>query len=256
MEALDLEETFTLCVLLTSMRRYREALDHINECLRVIPHRRVRNKKTMLKSFEHQRLYCETMLTKEQETAKPLPASEKPVPEKNREKEVVPATVVKKYPPLEIQVQMEVDTLPLQRAITEERLSSQEDYELALEAYRIRFSESFENLICLSNLQGVRSFWYQEETVKKVMKTFRGRALLADEVGLGKTIEALMILKEYMMRGMVKTALILVPSPLVTQWGEELAAKFRLSFLSTEDSDFQLRRDCRSGTMAKRAGFD
>jgi SNF2 family DNA or RNA helicase len=238
MEALDLEGTFSLCALLTSMHRYGEALDHIRECLRMIPHRRVRNKKTILKSLERQRLYCETMLqTEEVRTAKPLPAREMPVPEKAR-KEVVSETLVKKSPPLEIQVRMEVDTLPLERAVTEERLSSQEDYELALEAYRIRFSESFENLICLGNLQGVRSFWYQEETVKKVMKTFRGRALLADEVGLGKTIEALMILKEYVMRGLIKTALILVPSPLVTQWGEELAAKFRLTFRSTEDSDF------------------
>ena len=238
MEALDLEGTFSLCVLLASTHRYRQALGHIEECLRVIPHRRVKSKKTMLKAFEHQRLYCEAMLHRDKRTAKPPPVIEEPALEKAHKKEEIPAKVVKKSPPLEIQVQMEVETLPLQRAITEERLSSREDYELALEAYRIRFSESYENLICLSNLQGVRSFWYQEETVKKVMKTFRGRALLADEVGLGKTIEALMILKEYMLRGMVKTALILVPSPLVTQWGEELAAKFRLRFLSTEDSDF------------------
>jgi SNF2 family DNA or RNA helicase len=236
--ALDLQGCIALCLLLTDMHRYREALDHINECLPVIQRRRIKNKKTTLKTLEQQRLYCEAMLNRENVTPKPLPASEKPLAKKDREKEASPATVVKDSPPLEIQVQIEVDTLPLEHAITRERPSSKEDYELALEAYRIRFSESFENLICLSNLQGVRSFWYQEETVKKVMKTFRGRALLADEVGLGKTIEALMILKEYMMRGMAKTALILVPSPLVSQWAEELSAKFGLSFLCTEDSGF------------------
>jgi SNF2 family DNA or RNA helicase len=61
---------------------------------------------------------------------------------------------------------------------------------------------------------------------------------LADEVGLGKTIEALMILKEYVLRGMVRSALILVPSPLVSQWSEELASKFQLPFFSTEETSF------------------
>jgi hypothetical protein len=106
--------------------------------------------------------------------------------------------VVKKSPPLEIQVQTEVDTLPLQRAITEERLSSREDYELALEAYRIRFSESFENLICLSDLQGVRSFWYQEETVKKD-ENLPGPRSPGRRSGAWEDDQRLLILKEYMM---------------------------------------------------------
>jgi hypothetical protein len=42
-----------------------------------------------------------------------------------------------------------------------------------------------------------------------------------------------MILKEYVLRGMVKSALILVPSPLVSQWSEELVTKFQLPFQST-----------------------
>ena len=99
--------------------------------------------------------------------------------------------------------------------------------------------DSFENLICLSNLNDVQSFWYQEETARKVLKTFRGRALLSDEVGLGKTIEASMVLKEYIQRGMVKSALILTPTPLVSQWKEELKSKFDLDFSSTDDPDFR-----------------
>ena len=103
-----------------------------------------------------------------------------------------------------------------------EKFNSLESYELTLEGYRIRFRETFENLICLRNLQGVRSLWYQEETARKILKGFRGRALLSDEVGLGKTIEALIVFKEYIQRGMVKNALILTPTPLVSQWKEEL----------------------------------
>jgi SNF2 family DNA or RNA helicase len=117
--------------------------------------------------------------------------------------------------------------------------STYQEYEVALEAQRIRFRESFENLICLPHLVGVQSFWYQEETARKILKSLRGRALLSDEVGLGKTIEACVVLKEYIQRGMVKSALILTPTPLVSQWQEELRSKFALDFPSTDDSDFR-----------------
>lgn len=112
-------------------------------------------------------------------------------------------------------------------------------YDLALESHAIRFKESFETLVCLAGLSQVRSYWYQEETAKKVLKRFRGRALLSDEVGLGKTIEALIILTEYMKRGMVKSALILTPTPLVSQWKEEMKSKFDLDIPSTDDADFR-----------------
>lgn len=109
-------------------------------------------------------------------------------------------------------------------------------------AHQIRISDSFENLICLSSLTEIRSLWYQEETARKVMKTFRGRALLSDEVGLGKTIEACIVLKEYIQRGMVKSALILTPNPLVSQWKDELSTKFQLDFLSTDDPEFRTHK--------------
>ena len=112
-------------------------------------------------------------------------------------------------------------------------------YELALESHAIRFKESFETLVCLAGLSQVRSYWYQEETAKKVLKRFRGRALLSDEVGLGKTIEALIIFSEYIKRGMVKSALILTPTPLVSQWKEEMKSKFDLDIPSTDDADFK-----------------
>ena len=71
---------------------------------------------------------------------------------------------------------------------------------------------------------------HQIETVRKVLRRFRGRVLLADEVGLGKTIEACLLLREYLLRGLAKRVLILVPTPLVSQWREELASKFHLEF--------------------------
>ncbi|PWS29616.1 ATP-dependent helicase, partial [Pedobacter paludis] len=66
----------------------------------------------------------------------------------------------------------------------------------------------------------------QIDTAKKVLYDMRGRAILADEVGLGKTIEAGLIIKEYLIRGLVRKVLILVPASLVLQWVRELNQKF------------------------------
>ena len=56
------------------------------------------------------------------------------------------------------------------------------------------------------------------------------RVLLADEVGLGKTIEACLVLHRLMVCGLVKRVLILVPHALVHQWFVELLRRFNLSF--------------------------
>lgn len=114
---------------------------------------------------------------------------------------------------------------------------------VTIDAHRISLRNSFENLICPPLLHNIESFWYQEETVRKVLKTFRGRAMLADEVGLGKTIEAGMVLKEYIERGMVKSVLILTPTPLVSQWKEELQVKFDLDFVTTDDQGVRINEE-------------
>jgi SNF2 family DNA or RNA helicase len=111
------------------------------------------------------------------------------------------------------------------------------------EAFRLRHElahlgllQGFDELLCLPTLRGVETYWYQLETVRKVLKQFRGRVLLADEVGLGKTIEAGMVLKEYLLRGMAERALVLTPATLVGQWREEMAAKFEIEFATSYDS--------------------
>jgi len=56
------------------------------------------------------------------------------------------------------------------------------------------------------------------------------RVLLADEVGLGKTIEACLILHRQMLTGQTRRVLIIVPEPLTNQWLVELRRRFNLSF--------------------------
>ncbi len=101
---------------------------------------------------------------------------------------------------------------------------------LHLEHTRLGLLRGFDQLLCLEGLTGVEQLPHQIETVRKVLRHFRGRVLLADEVGLGKTIEACLLLREYLLRGLVKRVLILVPTSLVSQWHEELHSKFSLEF--------------------------
>ncbi len=108
----------------------------------------------------------------------------------------------------------------------------------------------------------------------------RPRVLLADEVGLGKTIEACLILHRLLLTGRAARVLILVPEPLVHQWFVELLRRFNLAFdlfdedrcaaIDEEDAaanpflerqwvlaavDF-LSADPRRAAQAKEAGWD
>jgi len=103
-------------------------------------------------------------------------------------------------------------------------------YDLRRQAEQYALLSGFDNLVALPHLKGIDSYDYQERTVRHVLRELGGRALLADEVGLGKTIEAGIIIKELHLRGLVKKILILAPASLTTQWRDELSAKFHLPF--------------------------
>lgn len=106
--------------------------------------------------------------------------------------------------------------------------SSWQQFQLALEAAETQVIPSFDSIQSLQQIQGFEPLPHQIDVVKRVVNEMQGRAILADEVGLGKTIEAGLILKEYMIRGLVKKVLILVPSSLVLQWTRELNQKFQI----------------------------
>ncbi|MEX0806725.1 MAG: SNF2-related protein, partial [Candidatus Binatia bacterium] len=117
------------------------------------------------------------------------------------------------------------------------------DCRLRVEYAHLDVQRGFDDLLCVNAIRGVERYWYQVETAKKVLKYFHGRVLLCDEVGLGKTIEAGMLMKEYLLRGMVKNILILTPAPLVSQWQEEMAQKFDILFATTDDPLFSADPD-------------
>ena len=113
--------------------------------------------------------------------------------------------------------------------LSKKGLVPEEHYNLNIETAKALIVPGFETLISLPHLN-IKHFPHQIETAIKVLKEMRGRGVLADEVGLGKTIEAGLIAKELIMRGLVESVLIIVPSPLVDQWIGEMKVKFSLDF--------------------------
>ena len=71
---------------------------------------------------------------------------------------------------------------------------------------------------------------YQREGALRLLRDLNATALLADEVGLGKTITTGMVIKEGVVRGFLKKIVILCPPSLVDQWVAELDEKFGLEF--------------------------
>lgn len=102
---------------------------------------------------------------------------------------------------------------------------------------------SFDELLSQNHMREMSLFDYQIKTVKEVLKKFRGRALLCDEVGLGKTIEACTVMMEYIIRGFARKILILVPPSLVEQWSNELKRKFNQDFITSDDPKFKKMGD-------------
>lgn len=78
---------------------------------------------------------------------------------------------------------------------------------------------------------------HQRYALERAITTNDVRYMLADEVGLGKTIEAGLVIKEMKTRGLIERVLVVCPKGLVTQWESEMLEKFgeRFTIVSPED---------------------
>jgi SNF2 family DNA or RNA helicase len=88
---------------------------------------------------------------------------------------------------------------------------------------------------------------HQIRALSRAMAKSRIRYLLADEVGLGKTIEAGLILRELKLRGLVRRTLVVVPKGLVTQWVAEMRTHFGEEFRAIIPGDFAAYRRVAGG---------
>lgn len=112
------------------------------------------------------------------------------------------------------------------------------DLKNLLIAYNIINTQHTKGLTIQNSLKStIQLLDHQIMAAKIVKNDLNGRVILADEVGLGKTIEAGILLKEYFVTGMIKNALILTPPSLRSQWRQELKSKFDLDFITNEDDD-------------------
>ena len=90
---------------------------------------------------------------------------------------------------------------------------------------------------------------HQLYIANEVSNRFAPRVLLADEVGLGKTIEAGLILHRQLLTGRASRALILVPPPLLHQWLVELLRRFNLHFSLFDEERYQAADEARHGPI-------
>jgi Superfamily II DNA/RNA helicases, SNF2 family len=88
---------------------------------------------------------------------------------------------------------------------------------------------------------GIQVKAYQLEPLRKALRMPRVGLFIADDVGLGKTIEAGLIVRELLMRQRVRKIVVACPASVVLQWRDELDRRFGLTF-AVFDRDFVLAR--------------
>ncbi|MBR6982877.1 MAG: DEAD/DEAH box helicase family protein, partial [Ruminococcus sp.] len=99
-------------------------------------------------------------------------------------------------------------------------------------------SETSEGILSVLS-DGIIPLPHQLHVLNRAVSDNNIRYILADEVGLGKTIEAGLIIKELKARGLIKRILVVCPTGLVTQWNMEMEEKFGEKFriILPEDYD-------------------
>ncbi|MYB46070.1 MAG: hypothetical protein F4X74_14205 [Acidimicrobiia bacterium] len=124
-----------------------------------------------------------------------------------------------------------IETLPPdpEAALLNGDLGHTELYGLRIQALYLQHAYRHDDLAGLSNAR-IEPAFHQVMVALQVLSKSRPRMILADEVGLGKTIEAGLILKELRARQIVDRVLIVVPASLQWQWQQELRSKFNEPF--------------------------
>jgi SNF2 family DNA or RNA helicase len=89
---------------------------------------------------------------------------------------------------------------------------------------------------------GIRLDPYQLLPLAKALELPRVNLLIADDVGLGKTVEAGLIVHEMLLRRRIDTIIVAAPASMLLQWQDELAQKFGLDFTIVDREHLDTRR--------------
>ncbi|HEX5461460.1 MAG TPA: helicase-related protein [Steroidobacteraceae bacterium] len=117
-------------------------------------------------------------------------------------------------------------------------------HELMFVSAAARIADAMARDALVSPLEGtVIPLPHQIHALARAMSTDCVRYLLADEVGLGKTVEAGLIFRELKIRGLVRRVLVVAPAGLVTQWVQELKTHFDETFRLVIPGDLSAVRE-------------
>jgi SNF2 family DNA or RNA helicase len=136
---------------------------------------------------------------------------------------------------------VELETVDLLDFVSGHQKANLSEFEIGLRAGQLATHAGFDQLMCLPLVRDMEILEHQVRTAKTVLRRLRGRALLCDEVGLGKTIEAGLVLSELRMRGLARSILVLAPPALIDQWQGEMRRKFSLELVSHDAPAFRER---------------
>ncbi|WP_051824130.1 DEAD/DEAH box helicase [Kitasatospora aureofaciens] len=144
-------------------------------------------------------------------------------------------------------------SLPIDTLVPQPRLE-EADHETPPIDMEVDLQAAWDELVALrdapkaSAWTGVGTAWakplpHQAELIHRVVSTYPRGYLFADEVGLGKTVEAGLVLRELFTSGRAKKALLLVPASVMKQWQEELHEKMNLDVARYDKGGFIDRFD-------------
>lgn len=111
-------------------------------------------------------------------------------------------------------------------------------YQLKTESYLLKLAHAYKKIMSLSNSR-TRILAHQVESTHIIVNSLNKRYLIADEVGLGKTIEAGLVIKEFIYRYNYERILIACPASLLNQWQNEMSGKFNENFVIMDRKLYQ-----------------
>jgi hypothetical protein len=136
-----------------------------------------------------------------------------------------------------------VERLPAE-ALAPQEQSDKAALDRLVYAAAARIADALTQDLLLAPLEaGVIPLPHQLYALSRAMSDDRIRYLLADEVGLGKTIEAGLVFRALKLRGLVKRVLVVAPKGLVPQWVQEMKTHFNEEFQLLTPGEFSLWRN-------------
>jgi len=103
-------------------------------------------------------------------------------------------------------------------------------YDLRERAIRLDLAYKYDRFLSLTSNR-IEIEPYQVQAAYEILNSYDHRYLIGDEVGLGKTIEAGIVIEELIARDRANRVLIVAPAPLTVQWQEEMREKFDRNFV-------------------------